>query len=386
MFAIILWSYVAGDQNPTITRTIRNVPVDIQNESVLKNRNLIRMDTSIQEVNVKIEGRRSDVAAFKPYDIKAVADISAVTNSGKHQLLVKITNVPSNIRIVDISPKYIEVTIEDIVSNQLPIELKLQGEPKEGHRALDADIVPSDVIVTGPRSLVSKAASAAVQLDITNAATDITRSLPIVIYDERGKEIIPEGLSLSSSFAKVSQKIKAVKTVPIKVNTSNKLPDGLSIVSISAEPSDIIIAGADDDIAQVNAIDTEPIDLSKIQANSTVKAQLVLPEGIELVDQVPIMVSINVAEKNAQKEVKVTEVVIENLPSGLAVSDKPSGLSLLVSGPYTAVNALKASDIKVILNAAGMSRGQHSVVPTVVLPNGLNVVKVEPSSVTLTLK
>lgn len=385
VFAIILWTYVAGDQNPNIVRTIRNIPVETQNESVLKSKNLIRMNTDIQEVSVKIEGRRNDVAAFKPYDIKVVADIGSINASGKHQIPVKVINVPSNIDIIDISPPYIEVELEDIVNNQLPVELKLEGQPAENHKVLEAEIVPNEIIVTGPRSLVSKVHTAVVQMDVTDARYDITRSLPIILYDERERQI-SDDLDLSADFVRVYQKIRAVKTVPVKVNTSGKLPDGLEIVSILAKPDNVTIAGSDDDISKVTAIETEPIDLSKIQATSTVKAQLISLDGIEVIEGEPVMVDITVKEQDVQGEVAVTDLVIENLAEDLEVGDKPRSMTLSVKGPYSLIKNLKPSDIKVVVNAKGMSRGRHDVTPTIVLPKGIELIKVEPQPVSVLLK
>jgi YbbR domain-containing protein len=385
VFAIILWTYVASDQNPNIARTIRNIPVEIQNESVLKSKHLIRMNTDIQEVSVKIEGRRSDVAAFKPYDIRAVADIGSLNTSGKQRIPVKVINVPSNINIIDISPPYIEVDIEDIVNNQLPVELKLEGQPAANHRVLEAELVPDEIIVTGPRSLVSKVRSAVVRMDVSGAKYDITRSLPIILYDEREKQITDD-LDLSADFVRVYQKIRAVKTIPVKVNTSGKLPDALEIVSITAQPSNVTVAGSDDDISKVTAIETEPIDLSKIQATSTVKAQLISLDGIEVIEGEPVMVDITVKEQDVQGEVAVTDLVIENLAEDLEVGDKPRSMTLSVKGPYSLIKNLKPSDIKVVVNAKGMSRGRHDVTPTIVLPKGIELIKVEPQPVSVLLK
>jgi YbbR domain-containing protein len=385
VFAIILWTYVAGDQNPNIVRTIRNIPVEIQNESVLKSKNLIRMNTDIQEVSVKIEGRRNDVAAFKPYDIKVVADIGSINASGKHQIPVKVINIPNNIDIVDISPPYIQVDIEDIVNNQLPVELKLEGRPAENHKVLEAEIVPNEIIVTGPRSLVSKVHTAVVRMDITDARYDITRSLPIILYDERERQI-SDDLDLSADFVRVYQKIRAVKTVPVKVNTSGKLPDGLEIVSIVAKPDNVTIAGSDNDISKVTAIETEPVDLSKVQATSTVKAQLISLDGIDVIEGEPVMVDITVKEQDVQEEVAVTDLVIENLPDGLEINDKPRSITLSVSGPYSLIKKLKPADVKVVVNAEGMSRGRHDVTPTIILPEGIKLIKVEPQPVSVSLK
>ncbi|AEE97022.1 CdaR family protein [Mahella australiensis] len=385
VFAIILWTYVASDQNPNIARTIRNIPVEIQNESVLKNKNLIRMNTDIQEVSVKIEGRRSDVAAFKPYDIRAVADIGSINSSGKQRIPVKVINVPSNINIIDISPPYIEVEVEDIVNNQLPVELKLEGQPAVNHRVLEAELVPDEIIVTGPRSLVSKVRSAVVRMDVTEAKYDITRSLPIILYDEREKQITDD-LNLSADFVRVYQKIRAVKAVPVKVNTSGKLPDGLEIVSIAAQPSNVTVAGSDDDISKVTVIETEPIDLSKVQATSTVKAQLISLDGIEVIEGEPVMVDITVKEQDVQGKVAVTDLVIENLAEDLEVGDKPRSITLSVKGPYSLIKNLKPSDIKVVVNAKGMSRGRYDVTPTIVLPKGIELIKVEPQPVSVLLK
>jgi YbbR domain-containing protein len=296
-----------------------------------------------------------------------------------------VINIPNNIDIVDISPPYIQVDIEDIVNNQLPVELKLEGQPAENHRVLETELVPDEIIVTGPRSLVSKVRTAIVRMDVSGAKYDITRSLPIMLYDERERQIT-DNLDLSTDFVRVYQKIRAVKTVPVKVNTSGKLPDGLEIVSIVAQPTNVTVAGSDDDISKVTAIETEPIDLSKVQATSTVKAQLISLEGIDVIEGEPVMVDITVKEQEVQEEVAVTDLVIENLAENLEISDKPRSMTLSVKGPYSIIKNLKPTDIKVVVNAQGMSRGRHDITPTIVLPEGVELIKVEPQPVSVLLK
>lgn len=385
IFAVILWSYVMGDQNPNISRVIRHVPVEFQNEAVLKSKNLAWMDREIQEVSVKIEGRRSDVANFKPYDIKAVADMSSINVSGTQKIPIKLVNVPGNIEVVDITPAYVEVKIEDVLSNQIPVELKVDGQPAQGHQLLQAELVPDEIIVTGPKSLVSKVRTAAVHLDVTNARSDIMRSLPIILYDERGRQI-SDDLGLSAHFVKVYQKIRAVKDVPVKVNTTGKLPEGLLLDKLTSEPNTVTIAGSDEGVSKVAFIETDPIDLSKIQTTSAVKAQLIPPDGIEVIKGEPVIIDVSVKEQELQKDVNVMNLTVENIPSGLKLDGQPGSVLLSLSGSYSAIKDLKPSDIKVVVDASGLNRGKYEVTPTVVLPDGIKLVKMEPQKVLVSLK
>ena len=61
LVAIALWAFVLGDVNPDTTSTIRDVPVTFTNQDALEAEGLTIYQSSVQTVNIHINGRRNDV-------------------------------------------------------------------------------------------------------------------------------------------------------------------------------------------------------------------------------------------------------------------------------------------------------------------------------------
>ena len=86
--ALIMWMYVMNEQNPQFTYVVRDVPVKLVNldaeKFALKNGN------EEFKVNVKIRGRRSQVAEIKPNYINAEVNLRG-RMEGENLLRVDVT-------------------------------------------------------------------------------------------------------------------------------------------------------------------------------------------------------------------------------------------------------------------------------------------------------
>jgi YbbR domain-containing protein len=76
LIAIGLWMYVMGSVDPTVTATVRNIPVEKANEKVLKDMGMTATLDSPETVDIVIKGARSDVNEAKKSDITATVDVS----------------------------------------------------------------------------------------------------------------------------------------------------------------------------------------------------------------------------------------------------------------------------------------------------------------------
>jgi YbbR domain-containing protein len=64
----------------------------------------------------------------------------------------------------------------------------------------------------------------------------------------------------------------------------------------------------------------------------------------------------------------------------------PATVELTLSGPDHLVSSLRAEDVLVLVDAMGLPRGTHELVPEVHVPEGIDVRGVTPARVTVTLK
>jgi len=75
------------------------------------------------------------------------------------------------------------------------------------------------------------------------------------------------------------------------------------------------------------------------------------------------------------------QVIIQGLALGFQAVASPPVVDVILSGPMPLLQALQPSDVQVILDLFELSEGVHQVTPTVIVPEGLRVQSIVPSTV-----
>jgi len=89
LIAIGLWIYVMGTVDPTMTTTVKGIPVEKTNEKVLKDLGLSATLDHPETVDIVIKGARSDVNEAKKSEITATVDVSNC-EVGENEAKIKI--------------------------------------------------------------------------------------------------------------------------------------------------------------------------------------------------------------------------------------------------------------------------------------------------------
>ena len=75
------------------------------------------------------------------------------------------------------------------------------------------------------------------------------------------------------------------KVVKIKALTKGSLPKGLVMSGVKVDPVKIEIAGSDEVLSQITAVETEELDLGTADKSTSRKVQLKLPEGVTVTNK-----------------------------------------------------------------------------------------------------
>lgn len=76
LIAVGLWIYVMGAVDPTVTATVRGIPVEKTNEKSLKELGMTATLQQPETVDIVIKGARSNVNEAKKSEIAATVDVS----------------------------------------------------------------------------------------------------------------------------------------------------------------------------------------------------------------------------------------------------------------------------------------------------------------------
>jgi YbbR domain-containing protein len=275
ILAIVLWLYVINEQNPPIESSF-TIPLEVRNAAT----SYVVVDAP-DSVRVKIRGPRSIVAGVLNKDLKAYIDIKGLTE-GRHNIKVSAV-IPSSLELVEVNPDKVQFKLDTTVSRQVPVEVRLTGAAAKGSIVGKAVASYGQVTVEGPKNIVGTVEKVIASVDLAGKNAEFTVGAPLVPVTQAGKEV--EGLTIYPEKTGVAVSITAgiaKKMLDVKPVTQGELPSGLVIKSIVTKPEKLevreIIPGKGVD--KLEAIYTEPLNLSDISKDTTRELKLEMPEGL----------------------------------------------------------------------------------------------------------
>jgi len=108
-----------------------------------------------RNVNVRVRGSSKRVRGLDPDQVDVQVELSRrpgllTINLGPENVLM-----PEGLEVVSIEPNVITVEVEREVSGSIRVEPDLEGEAAAGAKLGEPEVFPSQVLVTGPESLVA---------------------------------------------------------------------------------------------------------------------------------------------------------------------------------------------------------------------------------------
>lgn len=384
--ALGLWMYVRINENPVITSTMRYVPVQVLNEESLANKSLILIPNQEFYLSVTVKGTTSAVSEIdKNKDFKLQVDLDGYALiPGENRVQVSVKQSPAGVSIVNPEGLVLKIDIDNLVQKNFEVTAKVTGKVPEGYYNEENIVSQKTVMVEGAERYVNKVSAVVAEVDIDNIEEDIDQNYRLKAIDNNGRVV--EGVSIYPEFSRVVSKITKGKFVDVNVVTSGNTPASIKLDGISVSPHTLEIVGDRDVIEGVSKINTKPIDLSGISDNTTVTAQLELPEGVKAsggVESVQVAITV---KKTVEKTVSIPIEYI-NLGEGLTETHVVSEIQITVRGYEDVVAAAKLEDIKAVADLKDLVSGNNKVSIAVTnVPTGIEVISKTPDSVEVDIK
>jgi YbbR domain-containing protein len=410
LFALILWFAVINIDDPVVSETFKNVPVQLVNTEVLTEAGKtyeVLENTDVVE-SITIYGPRTLVEALKENDIVAKADISDITVANTVAVNVtvdvrnssKITNIRSSLECV-------KLNVENSKTKQLVINATTTGKLASGCIVGGIEMDQNRVRVSGPASVISQIATAKVNVDITESSSDVATYSAVRLYDQDGNEIVSDLVTKSAEKVHINVDVLPTKYVPIKYQLVGTVADGYGVVedAVSCDIMTVLIAGETEVLRNVKEITiaSDELDITGIaeEKEFTVMLKNYLPSGIILGDKEydgKVNVKVPVEEIVTEViEILKEDLIIENVPEGMNVTmiDVPEYTEFEVTGTVSKVRQAMTNkttgviDMEEALTSTGLSawlEGIYSVEAALNLPEGVEntpikiTIEVEKSS------
>ncbi|QXM06649.1 YbbR-like domain-containing protein [Crassaminicella indica] len=386
LFAVSLWLYVMGEVNPQSIMEINNVEVQLLNIEDLKQSGLMIMGQKDFTVNVKISGRRNEIYKISHKDILVRADLRGF-HEGVNSVPVEVS-APPNAEIVDISPKQIKITLDEIVKAQKPVKVHFIGKSLEGFEPGAASISPDKVMVEGPESLVNAVTKVVADIDLSNREEDIIERLPLKAVNREGKEV--SGVDVKNKYANVTLPILRVKEVPIDIAYEGEAKEGFKITNVTLSQEKIMIEGKKEIIEDIQKIKAEKIYLSGLDKTVRKEIVLILPEGVStkgLEENPTVFIKV---EPIKTKEIffKKEEINIKDLKKDYTVdlSKLPENIKVEIRAVESMVDTINKENIKLYINGSDLSEGLYAIRIAYDINKKVEGIRVIPEEVDLIIK
>lgn len=366
VFALGLWFIVINFNDPTLTKTY-TTSVDVINQEVILNQGKYYEVIAGDPVTFRVTAKRSVLEQMSGSDFQAIADMEYIENN--QYVPITITPLKNADKVSIPSKNYsMEVNIGKAVSNQFTIVPKTSGNPAEGYGVEDVVSDTKTVTVYGPEDVVASITSVEATLPVDGTDRDITQEIALKAVDSSGKQVDTSKLDFSKDKVKVTAHICMVKTVPIKVETSGSLQNGLELASITTTPKEVVIKGESRDLNKVTEIvvPASVINLSLITADfeTTVDINQYLPNRVNVLNTADATVKIKVDVSNkVSKTFKIptNNLTINNLAPGLKGEFDDSYVNVEIVAMKEQLDKLDETKISGYVDASGLSKGKHAV-------------------------
>jgi YbbR domain-containing protein len=379
--AVALWVAVTDAENPEETYdfsgglTVKavNVPQGLAVAGIMEDVVFVRIRTTedaIDELTTADFVAEVNMAAERePTSTKAVT--------------VRVAN-RDDVEIVSVTPSSVQVTLEEEASKQVTVQVNRQGTAAQGVTITSVEPSPTTVRVTGAASLIARAQSAAVDVNLTGIRVSQQQQYSLTARDSSGADLRPLRIEPSAAEVKVSvNQVEVSWGVTVSLQTRGTVADGYNLTAATVDPPLITIQGPLEQVQAILFVPTEEVDLTNLRSNQTRNVALQLPASIKS-QRSTVTVTLRIEPQVGEFAFPVAPTV-DNVPSGLKATLQTTTVTVRVRGPVPTLRGLPAGSIRATVNTEGLAVGAHVLDASVSVPQGLTLISYEPIQVVVIL-
>ncbi len=294
LLAVILWLQVAREV-PETQRSIPGVPVEVRNLPP----GLEAVAVSPATVTVVARGRGRSFVSLTEEDFVAQVDLSGA-RAGRAAYRVDRVTVPKGVTLVGFSPEEVMVTLEEVAEKEVPVRVRIAGEPAGGFEAGTPAVVPALVVVRGRASLLAALREAGVEVSLAGARETVVVRRPVNLFDARGQplagvRVVPEEVSVTVPVWHATE----AREVPVRPVVTGEPASGYAVLRVEVSPSSVRVRGPGVAEGGPAEVVTEPVSVAGARRDVRATVSLVPPANARLEGsrQVEVVVRVGPASR-----------------------------------------------------------------------------------------
>lgn len=382
VLAIMLWLYVITEQNPVINKDL-SLPIRLINTDTLLVNDLVLLDDESFNVSIRLRGNKNYLDSMNRTTVSAFVDLKEIRSKGLVELPIDITGIPLGVDIFWVSSNRLSLNIDNIISEMLPVTLKITGSTLNGTAAMTPFTNPSEIMVKGAESIIETINKAEVSIDITNLDKTVSEKAEVVLSDEQNNTI--EGLDINPKQVDVVVPIENTRSVAVEADYRVVPADGYVLTGVEINPKTVNIVGKKEVLDSITKITTQRIEFLDVKNSVEQKTFLILPEGVEIVNKNGGIAFSASVEKLIEKEIETNRVGVKNLSENFELEMIPIYLKAIIKGTESIVNSWDI-DNAFYIDLLDLEEGTYNMPILFTKPEHLEVHELNPSEIRITLK
>ena len=374
VIAFGLWLYVVTVVSPESEKTVYNIPVGLQSESILEERGLMVTTEDIPTVNLRLKGNRTDLDKVNSANITVVADVSRIGEAGEHSLSYAISfpgDVPNNaISTQKRTPDTVTITVEERSSKPVKVFVEVDQEKvAEGFRVdtENAQLSNAELLLTGPKRVLDQVEKATVFVDIDGQKESVNnQKLPYTLLDSDGNPVddtmVEDNLETPGVVTVEKLTIGQVKEITLLVDVVAGGGADATNTEVNASPQVITVFGSTkllESLGDVLVVGT--VELGKIPESTQLKFPIQLPEGITCESgETEVTVDILFPQLST-KTLSITKISLTNQPADMTTQVITKVLDVTVRGPSELIDTIDESKIRVSVDMKDVPEGTQTL-------------------------
>ncbi len=288
-FAFAIWLWVnAGEREVQVIY----FPLEYAGQP----KDSVLVGNRVDRVAVHLNGPRTLLAPIETNRRPIVVDLSSVKPTQPTRLKIRdwMVRVPRGVRVMQVEPSKIPVTLEAVRRVAVPVEARLRGEVALGYRVDDAAlrVTPAKVLVSGPESVLKNVRRVETEaIDVTGLDKPFRGK--VAVLAENLTEVQPPLVSVEVAVVPVLQ-TRIFKQVEVTAKGSS----GDSYV-IEPKHVEVKVRGPVRELAELElgqgSVFVRAGDASGGPHRARVRVKL--PPGLELAEVTPRQVTIRSASE-----------------------------------------------------------------------------------------
>lgn len=367
IMAVLLWNYVVSSNTSiTRTKTLSGLTGYISGQTSLSTYGLAMLENPTEKLNnisVQIEVPQAEYAYPSSDNVQVTLDLTSVRAAGTREVPLKAST--SYGRVVRIIPDTVTLTFEPLDSRQIPINAQIGGTQQENYWYNVVRCNPSTLTVSGASSVVQSIARANVVVDVSNADSSYIAPVKYVLLDENGEEINQPMLNRSASSISVSVDVYPTREIPIATDPAKvltgQLAPGYVVESVSVQPQTITIAAEEELLESIEELQIEPIPIDGASQSFSTRAAVSTLSGFKSISANEVYVTITIEEESVGAWIEDVNVTTINKDEGLTLERSDETIRVYVTGPRSAVEALKEAGFVGTVDLSGLGAGAYSL-------------------------